>query len=125
MAVGKAAPGKLITASALGVGIALVLALVLIVNYFGWKYHARFDWTSSNLYSLSEKSLNVLDALDRDVEVIVMLGPQDQAFADARELLARYQSQTPHLSVRIIDPERNLTEAQLLVDKFQLDQLND
>ncbi len=115
---------KLIAGSTLGTGMALVLALVLIVNYFGWKYHVRFDWTSSNLYSLSEKSLNVLAELDRDVEVTVMLGSGDQAFADARELLARYESNTTHLSVRIIDPEKNLAEAQLLVDKYQLDQLN-
>jgi len=124
MADRKEMSKKLIAGSTLGTGVALVLALVLIVNYFGWKYHTRFDWTSSNLYSLSEKSLNVLDALDRDVEVIVMLGPQDRAFADARELLGRYESRSAHLSVRVIDPEKNLTEAQLLVDKFQLDQLN-
>jgi ABC-type uncharacterized transport system involved in gliding motility auxiliary subunit len=120
----KEIKGKLIAGSTLGTGVALVLALVLIINYFGWKYHGRFDWTSSNIYSLSEKSLNILEALDRDVDVTVMLGPQDQAFADARELLARYEGESSHISVRVIDPEKNLTEAQLLVDKFQLDQLN-
>lgn len=124
MAERKTSSSLWVQGSTLGAGVALVVALVLIVNYFAWKYHGRFDWTSSNLYSLSEKSLNVLGELDQDIDVVVMLGPQDQAFADARELLARYESRTSHLSVRVIDPEKNLTEAQRLVDEFQLDQLN-
>lgn len=115
---------SLVKGSSLGAGVALVLALVVMVNYFGWKYHSRLDWTSSKLYSLSEKSLNVLGELDRDVEVLVMMAPQSDAFRDARELLSRYENESPRISVRVIDPERNLTEAQLLVDKYELGQLD-
>ena len=44
----------------LGVGVLVVAALLGMVNYFGWKYHARLDWTATKLYSLSEKTENVL-----------------------------------------------------------------
>lgn len=110
--------------STLSLGVVLVVALVLFVNYFGWKYHQRFDWTSADLYSLSEKSENVLAQLDRDIEVTVMLGPQSDAFGDARELLERYQSVSPHIRVRTVDPEKNLAEAQRLVDEFELNRLD-
>ena len=50
---------QLINTSTLGVGIGLVLAIFLIANYFGWKYHKRLDWTSDKLYTLSEKSTYV------------------------------------------------------------------
>ncbi len=59
-------PSGLVKGSMLGVGVLLAVALTILVNVVGWKYYERFDWTSSKLYSLSEKSLNVLAGLDRD-----------------------------------------------------------
>ncbi len=114
----------LVKGSMLGAGVLLALALTVLVNIVGWKYYKRFDWTSSQIYSLSEKSLNVLESLDRDIQTTVMLGPQSEAYAEARELLERYQSQSGRLSVRVVDPEKNLIEAQQLVDKYELTQLD-
>jgi len=115
---------KLVDSSVLGAGAALALALLVIVNYFGWKYHARFDWTESRLYSLSEKTENVLAALDHDVEAVVFMSPGEQLYDPVRELLARYEAASPRISVRTIDPERNPAEAQSLVDTYQITQLN-
>lgn len=115
---------RLVDSSVLGAGAALALALVVIVNYFGWKYHARFDWTESQLYSLSEKTENVLGALDHDVEAIVFMTPGDELYDPVRELLARYEAASPRISVRTIDPERNPAEAQSLVDNYKITQLN-
>lgn len=105
----------------LGAAVLLVLALVIIVNYFGWKYHQRLDWTESDFYSLSERTEQVLDALDEDVQVIVFLDAGDELFEPARELLARYEAASPRLAVRVMDPERNLLEAQQLAAEYQLD----
>ena len=105
----------------LGAAVLLVLALVVIVNYFGWKYHQRLDWTESELYSLSERTGQVLAELDDDVVVTVFLDPGDELFEPVRELLARYDAASPRLSVRVMDPERNLLEAQQLVAEYQLD----
>ena len=115
---------RLITSSTLGVGILLALALFLIVNYFGWKYHKRFDWTSEKLYSLSEKSEGVLASLDKDIEAIVFVSPVDELFDAVSELLSRYEASSPHLSTRYVDPEKNLAEAQSLVDKYEVSSLN-
>ena len=60
---------KVLSGSLFGAGVLLAIVLFAITNYFGWKYHQRFDWTESQLYSLSEKTENVLAELDRDVEV--------------------------------------------------------
>ncbi len=107
----------------LSAGILLVAALLLIVNYFGWKYHKRFDWTSTALYSLSEKSEKVLKSIDRDVEVVVLLSPQKQQalFGPTRELLDRYAAASRRLKVRYVDPERNPVEAQQLARRFGLE----
>ena len=115
---------RLIATSTLGVGVLLVLALFLIVNYFGWKYHKRSDWTSEKLYSLSEKTLSVLESLEKDIEAIVFMSPIDELFDAVSELLSRYEASSPHLSIRYVDPEKNLTEAQSLVDTYEVSSLN-
>ena len=43
----------LVRAGTLSAGVLLIAALLVIVNYLGDKYHKRFDWTSSSLYTLS------------------------------------------------------------------------
>ena len=71
---------QLLSSTMLGVGVVLVALLVGIVNYFGWKYHRRFDWTASQFYSLSEKSRNVLRALDRDIHASDHVSIQTKSF---------------------------------------------
>jgi ABC-type uncharacterized transport system involved in gliding motility auxiliary subunit len=116
---------ELVTASTLGAGALLALALLIIVNYFGWKYHQRWDWTSSQLYTLSEKSVSVMEDLDRDVEAVVFLSPGDvELYGPATELLARYEALSQRFSYRTLDPEKNPAEAQALVDRYQVSALN-
>ena len=115
---------QLLSTSSLGAGVLLVAALVGFANYFGAKYYHRFDWTRDEIYSLSEKSLGVLDGLDRDVEVVIFMRPESQLYGPVRELLARYEARTPRVLVRAVDPEKNLVAAQQLVDKYQVRNLN-
>ena len=116
---------SLVSWSTLGAAALLGFALLLIVNYFGWKYHDRFDWTGSELYSLSEKSLNVLADLDRDIEAIVFLSPGEPEIYDpSAELLARYEAASPRFSVRLLDPEKNPAEVEQLAPRYDISQLN-
>jgi ABC-type uncharacterized transport system involved in gliding motility auxiliary subunit len=110
--------------SGLWAGIVLVAVLVGIVNYFGWKYHKRFDWTASQLYTLSEKSEQVLSTLDREVEAIVLMDTGDELYQPVTELLARYDAASTRFAVRVVDAQKNLLEAQQLVDRFELSRLN-
>ena len=110
--------------STVGAGVVLLIALVGMVNYFGWKYHQRFDWTRSELYSLSEKSQGLMSALDTDIEAVVFMSPAAPLYDAVRELLSRYESASHRFSVRHVDPAKNLIEAQELVDRFQLSQVD-
>ncbi|HVR28851.1 MAG TPA: GldG family protein, partial [Thermoanaerobaculia bacterium] len=115
---------QLLAGTSLGAGVLLVAALVLIVNYFGWKYWKRFDWTSGQLYSLSEKSSAVVADLDQDVEVIVFMTPASQLYVPVTELLSRYQAASSRISVRVLDPDRNPAEARRLLEENQMRSLN-
>lgn len=117
---GAAARAGVLRGSLLGAGVLLVLALLVIVNYLGWKYHWRFDWTGTRVHSLSETTENVLGGLDSDVRVTVFITPGNRLYEPVRELLAHYEAASPRLSVRWLDPERNPVEAQRLVEEYQV-----
>jgi ABC-type uncharacterized transport system involved in gliding motility auxiliary subunit len=110
---------QLVRTGTLSAGVLLLAALLVIVNYFGWKYYKRFDWTKSELYSLSEKTLNVLEGLKRDVEFIVFLSPeQGEIYRPTTELLSRYGAASRRVRVRIVDAAKRPIEAQQLVQKY-------
>ena len=56
---------RVIAGSMLGAGVILALLLFLIANYFGSKYSQRFDWTEHRLFTLSEKTTNLLGDLSQ------------------------------------------------------------
>ena len=111
---------QLVKTGTLSAGVLLVAALLLIVNYLGWKYHKRFDWTAGEIYTLSEKSENVLEGLKRDVEFVVFLTPGSGMYEPVRELLTHYDAASQRVSVRYYDPERNPVEAQQLLQKYNV-----
>lgn len=115
---------RLAQGSMLGAGVVLAVALFGIVNYFGWKYHLRGDWTSSRLYTLSQKSEQVLRSLSEPIRVTVFMGSDEPLFEPTQELLARYEAASPRVTVRTVDPARNPAEAQSLVDRLQLSRGN-
>ena len=115
---------KLAKGSILSAGVLLVAALVGFVNYFGMKYYKRFDWTGSKLYSLSDKSKSVIAGLDKEIDVTLFLPPGNALRDPSKELLERYAAATPKIRFRAVEAEKNLLEAQRLVEKFQLSSLN-
>lgn len=111
---------KLVEGSLWSAGVALVAALVLLLNYFGFKYYHRFDWTGSKIYSLSPRTESVLEGLDRDVTVTALMRPGAALQDVTRELLDRYAAKSRRLEVRFVDPERNLIETDRLVEQYGL-----
>jgi len=111
---------QLVRTGTLSAGVLLLAALLLIVNYFGWKYYKRFDWTGSQLYSLSEKTVNVLKGLKRDVDFYVFLSPDEQQelYQPTSEVLARYGAVTRRVHVHMVDAAKNPLEAQQLIQRF-------
>ncbi len=97
----------LVRTGTLSAGVLLIAALLGIVNYFGWKYHKRFDWTASRLYTLSEKSKNVVRDLKRDVEFVVFLAAQRRALRARARDASQYDAASQRVRVRYVDPRRN------------------
>jgi len=114
-----------IKGSTLSVGVVLAVALFGMVNYLSLRHYQRLDWTSSKLYTLSEKSRNVLAGLDREVRAVIFLSPQSPLYGPALELLTSYEAANPQLfKTEVIDQAKNVIKAQQLVDRYGIERAN-
>jgi ABC-type uncharacterized transport system involved in gliding motility auxiliary subunit len=115
---------RVVYGSTLSAGVLLMVALLVIVNYLAFRHYERFDWTRSGLYTLSDKTKQVLSHLDVDIEAVMFMDPGAEIYPPTKELLARYAAASAHLKVREVDPLKNLAEAQQLVQKYDIQRDN-
>ena len=104
--------------------IVLVIALTVMMNWLGARHWHRADWTASSLYSLSEKSLNILGDLDEEIRIVVFMTPGSGLWPQVRELLNRYDSASKLIEVEYIDPEREPLRTQQLAEEFGISVAN-
>ena len=113
-----------VTASTTTVALILAVALTGMINWLGFRHYSRGDWTKSQIYSLSEKTLNVLKGVDTEVSAIVFMTPSTPLFGEVKELLQRYQAKSPKLKVEFIDPERDPLRTRQLAQDFAVTAAN-
>jgi ABC-type uncharacterized transport system involved in gliding motility auxiliary subunit len=99
----------LLTTNAL-VSAALVAALLVALNYLATEHHVRWDLTATREHSLSPQTIKVLRTLPGPVQAVAF--PSADAAGRYRSLLATYQYYSKDFQYRIVDPDRNPTEAQ-------------
>jgi ABC-2 type transport system permease protein len=99
-------------------GAVLSLAIVLMVNYLAFRHFERFDWTTERLFSVSERTVEVLRDLDRTIEIHLFMSRDEQNYADVKELVQAYRSHSERVRVREVDPRRQLAEYQVLAQRF-------
>ena len=103
------------------VQIVLILFLVAMVNSFAFKHYARWDFSRDQKYALSDKTKRFLDTLKSKMHITVFFSPNTPISADVQNLLTEYQyAGKGKIDVEHIDPERNLTRARELFDKYKV-----
>ncbi|MBL8115256.1 MAG: GldG family protein [Acidobacteria bacterium] len=102
----------------LGMAVILGLGILVLVNWLGARHYRRFDWTKSGLYSLSEKTENVLKGLKKPVTVTVFITEGAPLYAESQELLKRYKAKSNLITVETLDPTRNPARAEALAKEF-------
>jgi hypothetical protein len=101
--------------------ILLILFLVAMVNSFAFKHYARWDFSRDQKYALSDKTKRFLDSLKGKMRVTVFFAPNTPITADVQNLLTEYQyAGKGKIDVEHIDPERNLSRAKELFDKYKV-----
>src|SRR6266853_5002707 len=103
------------------VQIVLILFLVAMVNSFSFKHYARWDFSRNQEYTLSDKTKRFLDTLKGKMRVTVFFSPNTPITADLQNLLTEYQyAGKGRNNIEHIDPERSLSRAKELFDKYKV-----
>src|SRR5205823_3092952 len=103
------------------VQLVLVLFLVALVNSFAFKHYARWDLSRDQKYALSDKTKRFVDTLKGKMRITVFFSPTTPITADVQNLLTEYQyAGKGKFDVEHIDPERNLSRAKELFDKYKV-----
>jgi ABC-type uncharacterized transport system involved in gliding motility auxiliary subunit len=100
------------------VGTALVSILIVLVNYISFRRYERWDFTRDGLFTLSERTEQVLKGLNKPVDVYLFMSAGEPNFAEMRELLTRYQSKTQEVHAHFVDPDREPTRFRTLAEKY-------
>lgn len=97
--------------------------LLVMVNFISNRHYYKWDMTSAGRYTLSSKTVNLLEELDQDVTVITV--SLERARADhevtveyLKELLELYQAESAHISSLHVKPDTNPAAAPMLVEKY-------
>ena len=103
------------------VQIALVLFLAAMVNYLGFEHYRRWDLSRDKKYALSDKTKRFLNSIKGKVRMTVFFGPNNPIATDVQNLLTEYQyASHGKIDVENVDPERNLSRAKELFDKYKV-----
>jgi ABC-2 type transport system permease protein len=101
--------------------IVLVLFLVAMVNSIAFKHYVRWDFSRDQKYALSDKTKRFLDTLKSKMRITIFFPPTTPITTDVQNLLTEYQyAGKGKIDIEHIDPERNLSRAKELFDKYKV-----
>ena len=106
------------------VAVVLAIALTVMVNWLGARRWVRKDLTSTKIYTLSEKTENILSDLSDEIDVVVLMTPATPMYDQVHELLERYKAASDKISVDYIDPDREPLKTTQLAEKFGVEVAN-
>ena len=106
---------------------ALVLAVVVMVNYLGAHFFGRFYLSSQTRIQLAPQTMNVLRSLTNHISVTLYYDTKDENnfYPDIVALLNEYRSVNPRISVRTVDYVRDAGEAEKVKEQYQLNSQTD
>ena len=106
---------------------ALVLAVVVMVNYLGAHFFGRFYLSSQTRIQLSSQTLDILKSLTNHVNVTLYYDTKDENnfYPDIVALLNEYRSVNPRISVQTVDYVRDAGEAQKIKEQYKLNSPTD
>src|SRR5437588_10212620 len=98
-----------------------VLFLSLMVNSIAFKHYKRWDFSRDKKYALSDKTKRFLNTIKGKVRITVFFSPNTPITVDVQNLLTEFQyAAKGKIDIENIDPERNLSRAKEVVDKYKV-----
>src|SRR6266699_2269347 len=99
----------------------LILFLATMVNSIAFKHYKRWDFSRDQKYALSDKTKRFLKTIKGKMRITIFFSPNTPIAADVQNLLTEYQyAGKGKIDIEHIDPERNLSRAKELFDKYKV-----
>ena len=96
---------------AAGLGLALSLGIVTLVNVIGDRYHSRLDLTADRLFTLSPKTRDLLERAERQDRLIsVKAFTSEMESMRFRELMDEYRYESRNFDYEVVDPQQRALE---------------
>lgn len=103
------------------VQITILLVIAIMVNYLGFEHYRRWDLSRDQKFALSDKTKRFLQNMPGKARITVFFLPNNAIASDVQGMLMEYQyAAKGKLDVENIDPERNLSRAKALLDKYKV-----
>ncbi|MBM4153138.1 MAG: hypothetical protein FJ220_06425, partial [Kiritimatiellaceae bacterium] len=107
-----------------GTALFLALAILVMLNYLSFRHYYRKDLSQTQLYQLSSKTTGLLENLDLPIEITVFFQSEHVLYEDIYNLLREYQFHNNRLIINWVDPDRDLAQAEALLTKYQITDIN-
>lgn len=106
-------------------GIVLLGVVLVLANYVSARHYRRFDWTRTQVYALSDRTIQTLRGLRGELRVTVVEIPDaaitaGDVYGAVRETLDRFQAQSRLVKVEYLDPIRDPERAKILLSKYRI-----
>ncbi|MGH7898059.1 MAG: hypothetical protein ACREQQ_08905, partial [Candidatus Binatia bacterium] len=85
-------------------GLLACFAMAIAISY---RHPFRLDLTPGQVYTLSQHSIRVIDAVDKPVQILAFVRKEDPRNAYLTDLFWRIGLRQPKISTRVIDINRN------------------
>ena len=111
--------------SNVALSVAIVLALVVMVNYLAMRHFQRVHLTANSQTRLSPRTLQVLGLLSNTVHITVYYDTEDELYGRVSGLLKEYQFASSKIQLERVDYLRDVAAAKAVKAKYQLSQVSD
>jgi len=107
-------------ATKIGASVSLIAAIVLamLVNIYSARHFVRWDLTKGGEFTLSQPTIETLQALGETVHVVVLAPKSSPIGGSLAETLESYQMFTERIEVEFIDPEIDRMELMEIQKKY-------
>src|SRR5205823_1342362 len=103
------------------VQLALLLFLAIAANYLGFEHYRRWDLSRDQKFALSDKTKRFLRSMPGKARITVFFMTNNAIASDVQGMLTEYQyAAKGKLDIENIDPERSLSRAKALLDKYKV-----
>src|ERR1700683_4085815 len=84
-----------------------VIAILVLLNFLGFRHPKRFDLTTEKLFSVSDQTRKIVGGLQRDVTIVRFARPTDSTPESQRfeDLMTEYKHLSPHFRFEDVNPQ--------------------